>query len=96
MKSQMIRAAESIATNIVEGSAASSRREFARFIDVSIKSSSELEYHLLLAKDNGVLRQRLWERLNGEVVEIRKMLSAFRRALLKRDQDTSKEGEDPR
>ena len=34
LKSQMIRAAESIATNIVEGSAAASRREFARFIDV--------------------------------------------------------------
>jgi four helix bundle protein len=86
LKSQMIRAAESIAANIVEGSAAASRKEFARFIDVSIKSSSEVEYFLLLAKDNRVVRERVWETLTNEVVEIRKMLSAFRRALLASDE----------
>lgn len=42
----MIRAAESITTNIVEGCGAATRREFARFLDISIKSTSELEYQL--------------------------------------------------
>ena len=81
-KSQLIRAAESIASNIVEGSAASSRKEFARFIEMSIKSSSEVEYQLLLAKDNGVLSQSRWEALTNEVVEIRRMLCAFRKRVL--------------
>jgi four helix bundle protein len=51
----MIRAAESIVFNIVEGCGARSRKEFARFLDVSIKSCSELEAELELAKDYGVL-----------------------------------------
>ena len=51
MKSQLTRAAESIPSNIVEGCAAASRREFARYLDISIKSTSEAEYRLQLAKD---------------------------------------------
>ena len=82
LKSQLSRAAESIASNIVEGCAAASRKEFARFLDISIKSASEVDYRLELARDHGVLPYRVWKPLAAEVVEIRKMLSALRRAVL--------------
>ena len=55
LQSQMVRAAESVVLNIVEGCGTSSAKEFARFLDVSIKSTSELEAQLELAKDYGVL-----------------------------------------
>jgi four helix bundle protein len=42
LKSQITRAAESTGYNIVEGSADATRKEFARFLDVSIKSTSEV------------------------------------------------------
>jgi len=47
LRSQMMRAALSIPTNIVEGAGQKSRREFGRFIGFALNSTSELEYHLL-------------------------------------------------
>jgi four helix bundle protein len=85
LKSQLVSAAESIATNIVEGSAASTRKEFARFLEISIKSASEVEYQLQLAVDNAVLLPSKWKELSDEVVEIRKMLIGLRRAVLRGD-----------
>jgi hypothetical protein len=43
LRAQMVSAAESVAFNIVEGCGAASSKEFARFLDISIKSTSELE-----------------------------------------------------
>lgn len=40
-------------------------------------SASELEYHLLLARDIGFLNHSDYERLGGEVIEVKRMLSAF-------------------
>ena len=85
LKSQIIRAADSIVSNIVEGAGAATRKEFARFLDISIKSASEVDYRLELARDNGVLPYRVWKQLALEVVEIRKMLFALRRAILRAD-----------
>jgi len=83
LKSQLRRAAESIASNIVEGCAAASRKEFARFLDISIKSASESDYRLELARDLGVLLHGVWKPLAREVVELRKMLSGLRRTVLR-------------
>ena len=82
LKSQMTNAAESIAFNIVEGCGATSSKEFARFLDISIKSTSELEYQLQLAADCGLLPRRVWSPLAAETVEIRRMLCGLRRRVL--------------
>ena len=82
LRSQLTRAADSIATNIVEGAGASSAREFARFLDISIKSASETEYHLLSARDRHVLSDERWRDLSIETVEIRRMTYAYRKRLL--------------
>jgi four helix bundle protein len=84
-KSQLVRAAESIPSNIVEGCAAATDKEFARYLDIAIKSTAEAEYRLQLALDNGVLDGRSWRTLTAEVVEIRKMLSGLRRTVLSGD-----------
>ncbi len=84
-KSQLLRAADSVSSNIVEGCAAATRKEFARYLDISIKSSSEVEYRLLLARDEGILHFATWQRLTAEIVEIRRMLFAFCRTVLATD-----------
>ena len=82
LKSQITRAAESIADNIVEGFASASRKEFAHYLNISIKSSSEVDYQLEYARDLGVMTHDVWKPLAKEVIEIRKMLSALRRRVL--------------
>jgi four helix bundle protein len=86
LKSQLIRAAESIGNNIVEGCGAATRKEFARYLDISAKSTSEVDHQLELARDYGVLAYRVWKPLSIDIVEIRKMLHGLRRAVLAADQ----------
>jgi four helix bundle protein len=81
----MVRAAESIPTNIVEGCGSTSRKEFARFLDISIKSTCELEYQLQLARDCGVLPRDEWRSLSAKTIEIRRMLCGLRRRVLQAD-----------
>lgn len=82
LQSQVIRAAESIVFNIVEGCGARSPREFARFLDISIKSTSELEAQLELAKDYGALSDHHWRTLSNETVDVRRMLCGLRAKVL--------------
>ena len=82
LQSQMIRAAESIVFNIVEGCGGRSPKEFARFLDISIKSTSELESQLELAKDYGVLSHHHWQTLTKETVDARRMLCGLRAKVL--------------
>jgi len=86
LKSQMIRAAESIAFNIVEGCGSTSQKELARFLDISIKSASELEYQLMLARDYGVLGESVWKTLSEGTTDIRRMLCGLRAKVLESGQ----------
>jgi four helix bundle protein len=99
LRSQLTAAAESIAHNIVEGCGASSRKEFARFLEVSIKSTSEAEYQIQLAHDYGILPVGVWESLTRKVVEIRRMLCGLRRTVLdagERDERSRRVGNNQR
>lgn len=51
LTSQTRRAAVSISLNISEGSAKLSNRDFARFLEMSIGSSNELETSLIIARN---------------------------------------------
>jgi four helix bundle protein len=68
--------------NIVEGCGASSPKDFARFLDIAIKSSSELECQLELAKDYGALPHRHYQQLTTETVQIRRMICGYRAKLV--------------
>jgi four helix bundle protein len=74
LRSQMMRAAMSIPANIVEGSGQQSRREFGRFIRFALNSSSELEYHLIVARDIRAINGRDADSLSSQTIEVRKML----------------------
>jgi four helix bundle protein len=74
LRSQIVRAAMSIPTNIVEGAGQKSGREFGRFIRIALNSSSELEYHLMMARDIGLIARSDFESLVNQAIEVRKML----------------------
>ena len=67
-RSQIIRAAMSIPSNIVEGREQETEAAFARFLKIALASASELDYHLLAARELAPLpkgstcryRVRLW------------------------------------
>ena len=80
-RDQVINAVQSIVNNIVEGCRAATQKEFARYIDISIKSSSEVEYQLESARDNHLIDVATFDRLVKEVIEIRKMLHGLRKRL---------------
>jgi four helix bundle protein len=64
--SQARRAAFSVAANIAEGAARRGPREFRRFLDISLGSTSELRYVLQLARDLGLLSEDEWEALERQ------------------------------
>lgn len=74
LRSQLNRAAMSIPTNIVEGRGQRSAKEQIRFLGYAINSTSELEYHLIVAKDLRVIPRNDFSSLLGQLVEVRKML----------------------
>lgn len=51
LTSQIRRAAVAIPANIAEGCGKDTELELARYMQISMGSASELEYHLLLARD---------------------------------------------
>ena len=63
LTSQARRAALSIPTNVVEGSAKRGPAEFRRFLDVSLGSLAELAYLLIFARDRRVLSREDWAEL---------------------------------
>jgi four helix bundle protein len=83
LRNQMLRAAMSITTNIVEGSGQESRKDFGRFLRIALNSTTELEYHLLLAKDFKVITPAQWIFLSGQAIEVRKMLHGLLSTVLK-------------
>jgi four helix bundle protein len=89
LKSQIIRAAMSVPTNIVEGCGQQSPREFSRFLRIALNSTSELEYHLLAARDLEAIRPSDSLTLISQVIEVRKMLYGLLRHLKSRSEDKS-------
>ena len=75
LTSQLRRAAASVPANIAEGCGRDSGAELARFLQIGLGSASELEYHLLLAYDLGMLKQSDYEEALTEVTGTKRMLT---------------------
>ena len=72
--SQMRRAASSIPTNIAEGCGKSSDKDFARFLNISFGSASELEYLLILSRDLEYISVNHFEKITNDLISIKKQL----------------------
>lgn len=73
---QLLRAGTSIGANIVEAKAASSKRDFVKFYEISLKSAFETQYWLCLLRDAKLIEKQTVDILLNEAVELSKMLSS--------------------
>jgi four helix bundle protein len=81
-RNQIIRAAMSIPTNIVEGAGQKTGKEFARFIGFALNSASELEYHLIMGRDARLIGLGEFEALLSRTIEVQKMLHGLQNTVL--------------
>jgi four helix bundle protein len=84
LRSQLVRAAMSIPSNIVEGRRQRSEREFRRFLNIALHSAFELEYHLMMARDIGAITEQTASPLLAQTVEVRKMIFGLLRKIAER------------
>jgi len=74
---QLRRSVAAVPTNIAEGCGHSSRREFARFLQVAVASTVEAEYHLQLCLDLRVMDAKEAQRLIDDANTVRRMLATL-------------------
>ena len=79
--SQIRRSAVSIPSNIAEGAARNSNKEFIQFLYVSLGSLSELETQLLLSDELSFIE---YSKFEAEIENIRRMLLGLIRYLKRR------------
>ena len=81
LTSQIRRAASSIGANLAEGCGRSGKAELARFCSIAMGSASELEYHLMLARDLKLMKPDDCKDLAPRVTELKRMLTGLRKKL---------------
>ena len=81
LTSQIRRSSASVPANITEGCGRTGDAELGRFLQIAMGSASELEYHLLLARDLNLLDPQTHDSLTNAVTEVKRMLSSFTRKL---------------
>jgi four helix bundle protein len=77
LTAQLRRASSSIAANLAEGCGRNGDAELARFCSMAMGSASELEYHLLLARDLKLIRPQDYDALDQRATELKRMLTAL-------------------
>ena len=81
LKDQMRSAALSVMSNIAEGSERSTDADFRRFLAMAHGSCGELRSQLIVALEDRWVDQPSYDRLNGQIIEVGKMIAGFMKAL---------------
>ncbi len=79
---QLRRASVSIPSNIAEGSARKTNKDFSRFLNISIGSCYEIETQLLISNDLGYISNERLKSLLEKLSQIIKMMSKFNSKLV--------------
>lgn len=95
LTAQIRRSAASVPANIAEGSGRRGDREFSRFVRISLGSATELEYHLLLSRDIGLLDPTTHDQLSSKIVRVQGMLAGLLRVLQQRGSSRSFKAHSP-
>ena len=77
LTSQIRRASVSVPANIAEGCGRQGDAEFGRFLQIAMGSASELEYHFLLARELGFMKEKDFMSLSNQVGEVKRMLTVL-------------------
>ena len=77
LTSQIRRSASSIPANIAEGCGRYGNAELTRFLRISMGSASELEYHILLARDLEFMTIEDYDNVSNQLIEVKRMLTGL-------------------
>ena len=77
LTSQLRRCSASIPANLAEGCGRNGVPEFARFCSIAMGSASELEYHLVLARDLKLIQPEDYAVLSQRAIEVKRMLTGL-------------------
>jgi four helix bundle protein len=75
---QIRRASVSIPSNIAEGAARASNKEYAHFLSIALGSTAEVETQLIICKKLGYMPKEKFICLIGKIVKIRKLILGLR------------------
>ncbi len=81
LSSQIQRAAVSVPSNIAEGHARDSTKEYLRFISIALGSLAEVETQLVIANKLQFLNNEMMGELLGKTGEIGRMLRGLQKSL---------------
>lgn len=84
LTNQTRRASVSIPSNIAEGAARQTKREFINFLHMAQGSLSELDTQLELARRLGYLNEEIWKNLDHRMDSVDKMITGLIRHLSKK------------
>jgi len=82
--SQLRRASVSVPSNIAEGCAKSSTKEFLRFIDIALGSVAEIDTQLEISYMQGYFNKDALIKLQSELKAIDSMLGGLKKSLRKK------------
>ena len=86
LTSQLRRAAVSIPANIAEGYRKESHLDNARFLNIAQGSLEECRYYIILAPEFEYINASVAQQLATNLDEIARLLYAYRKSVLKRQQ----------
>ena len=92
LKSQLFRAAMSIPANIAEGRSKNSDKDFGRFLGYALSSCSEVEYHLIVARDTKAIPEAEYTSAISQTITVRKMLYGLLNSLSLPEHPSKREG----
>ena len=79
MRSQILRAADSIPSNLAEGCAKQSRAELARFAETAYASAKEILSHLMLCRDRDAISQDAFDDLFARTDHVARLCFGLQR-----------------
>ena len=83
LTSQIRRCAVSVPSNISEGAARTSLKEFSHFLSITLGSIAELETQLIISKNLDYLTKSQFEKLISDLVSIRRMTLGLKKSINK-------------
>jgi len=73
---QLLRSGTSIIANYVEGQAASSRKDFTNFLNISLKSANESKLWISLIKDSRHINSEEVDKILEELIELSRIFAS--------------------